>query len=180
MVRSKGVIEKGPYVHYQTGAFLQVKNYIITRNADKKCLHLQLVNSFERPVEGVKITLVQLDSVGNVIKSGSFIYDGFSIMPGTVYAINSALILDSSCADFRVRIVYAVSGEYKYFFRNGQAVQTYDPRGYAKKKNSFGAVNSVSARRKYEKRGRAHAGIAWIASLVALLSVAYATIGLFL
>lgn len=180
MVKNRAIIEKGAYTHHQTGAFIQVKNYIVMRKADKKSLLLQLTSSFEKAVDGVKITLTQLDSAGNVISNESFVYDGFTINPGENYALDSGLVLDSACSDFRVHVVYAVSGEYRYFFRNGQSVQTYDPRGYAKKNYSYVNVSTLSSKLKFEKSGRIHSRIAWLASLAVLLTVAYATIGLFL
>lgn len=180
MVRNKGVIEKSAYTRQQAGAFIRVKNYIIMRRDNKKFLLLQLTNSFERAVNGFKINLTQLDSAGNTLSTTSYVYDGFSIMPGADYAIPSGLVLDPYCVDFRVNISYAVSGEYRYFFKNGQAVQTYDPRGYGKKSRKASHGEAIITKRKFEKNRRAHAGIAWIASIAVLLTVAYATIGLLL
>ncbi|MBR5140478.1 MAG: hypothetical protein IKV16_05420 [Clostridia bacterium] len=180
MVRNKGVIEKSAYTRNQAGAFVQVKNYIIMRRDNKKFLLLQLSNSFERSVNGIKINLTQLDSAGNTVSNTSYVYDKLSIMPGASYAIPSGLVLDPSCVDFRVDIAYAVSGDYRYVFKNGLSVQTYDPRGYDKRSRSTFRNDTVITKRKFEKSRRAHSSIAWIASIAVLLTVAYATIGLLL
>lgn len=178
MVKNKGVIEKGAYTHYQPGSFVQVKNYIITRKGDKKYLLLKLQNSFDRTVDAIKLKLVQFDTAGAVISSESFTHNGLRMFAGGNLVINSPLVLDSACVDFRIQIVYAIAGEYKYFFRNGQAVQTYDPRGYLNRKDTYVKKSTLQATRKFENSAWMHLGIAWLASVAVLLTVLYATVGI--
>ena len=172
---NRNILEKGSYIHYQSGAFVQVKNFILATRSAKKCLLLQLTNSSEADVDSVKITLVQLNSIGNVITEDSFTYN-LRIPAGGDAALESALVLKDGCTDFRVKIVYATSGQYKYLFKNGQSIQTYDPRGY-KERLASGDGGTVTVKRRFEKSGRRFAFIAFIAIFTAIVAVAYVLLG---
>lgn len=177
MIRNREVIEKGAYVHYQPGAFLQVKNFIIANKSGKRCLLLQLVNTSDITVDGFKLALIQLDSIGNVISKDTFAYGSVKIAAAATYSVDVGLVLKPECADFRVQMVYALSGEYKYVFKNGQTVQHYDPRGYRGTRAFSHDAGTLNVRRRFET-GKVLIGlIAAVAFFGVSLALAYAAIG---
>ena len=177
MAKNRDIIEKGAYVHYQIGSFIEVKNFIIANKSDKKCLLLLLANNSETTVSSVKFTLTQLDALGKVISKDDFIFSDIKITPAGEYALESGIVLSEKCVDFRVKMIYALSGEYKYVFKNGQALQSYDPRGYKKKKAYAKDAGYVQVGRSRVKDGRFHGLIAFLAVAAVVVVAAYVVIG---
>lgn len=177
MAKSKDIIEKGAYVHYQIGSFIEVKNFIIANKSDKKCLLLLLANNSETTVNSVKFTLTQLDALGKVISKDDFVFSDLRITPAGEYALESGIVLSEKCFDFRVKMIYALSGEYKYVFKKGQAIQSYDPRGYKKKKSYAKDAGYVQVGRRRVKDGRLHGLIAFLAVAAVAVVTAYVLLG---
>ena len=85
----------------------------------------------------------------------------------TGLSLRTGIVLKKECVNFRVQMVYAISGEYKFLFRNGQAVQTYDPRGYdPKPKKNSSRRSSVEVKQRYGKHSGLHGLIAFVGVLI--------------
>ncbi len=173
MAKDNNLLSKGSYDHYQTGAFIGVKNYIFSEQDGKKCLLLQLFNSSEKKISAFKFTLVQLDAAGRHIHKHSYTYHSLNIDAGLDYALKMGIVVKAECVSFRVQMLYAVSDGYKYVFKNGTAVKHYDPRGYENdKRSSRAGKGSSSVLRRYGNGGRLHG----IAALIALLVICAACV----
>ena len=178
MAKNNSVLEKGPYLHSQSGAFIEVKNFILTESSNKRCLLLQFTNNSKNTVDAIKFTLIQLDQSGKVIAKNNYSYN-VKMEPSHDYALECGLVIKDECVDFRVKILYAICGEYKYFFRNGEAVQSYDPRGYSSKKASASGQRSLEIKRRFSGGGL-HGLIAVLSVAMVLFACAFAAIGYFI
>ena len=179
MAKNNSILEKGPYVHNRAGVFIEIKNFILAEKTGKRYLLLQLVNNFSKTVSAIKFSLVQLDSAGNVITKNSYTYN-VKMEPGADFALECGLIIKDECVDFRVQMLYAISGEYKYFFRNGESVQSFDPRGYGSKSVSASDGRSMTVKRRFAGNSALHGLIALVSLILVLGACAFAAIGYFI
>lgn len=178
MAKNDSILEKGPYLHNRSGAFIEVKNFILAEKSGKRYLLLQLVNKSEVEVSSIKFSLVQLDAAGNVIAKNSYRYN-VKMEYEKDFALESGLVIKDECVDFRIQMIYAVSGDYKYFFRNGESVQSYDPRGYSEKRFASGTQELI-VRRRYARSGALNGFIAALSAVAALLACAFSAIVYFI
>ena len=130
MKENNSIISKGTYDYYQQGAFVHLKNYIITTIDGKKCLLLNFFNDSSVIVDRIKFKLTQFDSSGKILSSKSFAYESLRIPPGKEFALKSGILINENLADFKIIMEFVTTGLYKFVFTNGLAVQKYDPRGY--------------------------------------------------
>ena len=180
MAKDNSVIEKGAYIHRQSGALVEPKNFIVAEKNGKRCLLLQFTNNLQNDVNAIKFTLVMLDASGKVISKQTHSYGNLKIAPGSDYALDKGIVIKNECVDFRIQMIYAVAGDFKYFFRNGESVGTYDPRGYKEKKYSAGAKGTLQVKRRFAKSGRFHGFIAFISVLMVFAACAYVALGYFM
>lgn len=167
MASERAILDKGSCNFHQEGAFLSVKQYMLVEREGKRCLLLRLENKSERIIHGLEFILLQLDGEGRVIARDRLAYDELNIRASEEYALRTGIVLKKECINFRVQMVYAISGEYKFLFRNGQAVQTYDPRGYdPKPKKNSSRRSSVAVKQRYGKRSGLHGLIAFVGVLI--------------
>ena len=134
MQENNVIIFKGTYDYYQQGAFFHVKDYIVTLIDGKKCLLLRFANNSHLTVNKVQFKLTQYDVHGKVISTKTCVYDDLYIRGEKEHALKSGIIVSDDFADFRIVINCVTSGVYKFIFRNGLAIQKYDPRGYRNEK----------------------------------------------
>ena len=123
-------VEKGSYTHPQADGYIALKQYIFIRRDGKRCLLLRFANEFSRTVHGFEVIVTQLSSDGRVIGRSRVPYQNISVASGNTYSPDSGVVVRENCADFRISLVYFVSGDYKYVIKRGHAVAHYDPRGY--------------------------------------------------
>lgn len=180
LARDNCVIEKGSYIHRQSGAFIGLKNFILAEKSGKRCLLLQFANSSQNEVNAIKFSLVFLDASGKAISKQTHSYSNLKIAPESDYALDTGIVIKNECADFRIQMIYAVSGDYKYFFRNGESVQSYDPRGYKEKDRYAGAKGTLQVKRRFAKSGRLHGFIAFMSVLMVFVACAYVALGYFM
>ncbi len=180
MARDNSVIEKGSYLHRQSGAFVELKNFIISEKSGKRCLLLQFANNSQNEVTSIKFILVQLDASGKTISKQAYSYEGLKMKAERSFSLERGIVIKKECADFRLHMVYAVSGDYRYFFRNGRSVQSYDPRGYKEKKHPDAVNGTLQVKKTFGKSGRLHGFIAFIAVVMIFAACAYTALGYFL
>ena len=176
MAKNRNVLDKGTYNFHQEGAFLSVKQYMLVEREGKRCLLLRFVNESNMVIQAMEFTLVQLDGDGKVISSDRMTYDDLSVRPASEYALKTGIVLKAGCVNFRVQMAYAVSGEYKYLFKNGQAVEQYDPRGYDLRPQTVYRKGTISAKPKYARAGRLHGFIAFIGIVLILAACTLAVL----
>ena len=179
MAKSNDVIEKGAYLHRQAGAFIEPKNFIVAQKSGKRCLLLQFTNNSQNEINAIKFILIQTDSNGKTISKHTYSYSNIKIAASSDYALDKGLIIKEECVDFRVQMLYAISGVYKYVFRNGESVQTYDPRGYKDKNYSKGTAGTLQVKRRFAKSGRLHGFITFLSVMMVLAACAYAALRYF-
>lgn len=177
MANEKIIIDKGTYTFRQEGAFVSPKQYMLIEKEGKRCLLLRFFNSSEILVNAIEFLLIQLDADGQIISRDRMAYDEISIRPENEYALKTGIVLKKGCVNFRVQMLYAISGEYKYVFRNGQAVQLYDPRGYEPKPKKAIRKSKANVKRRYAKIGRIHALISFISILLIAAACTFAALG---
>ena len=124
------IISKGTYDYYQQGAFLRVKDYIVTIIDGKKCLLLRFQNDSEVTINRIKIRLSTFDSNGKLLSKKSHVYESLNIKGYEEFALKSGILVNDDMSDFRVNVEFVTSGAYKFYFKHGLAIQKYDPRGY--------------------------------------------------
>ena len=177
MAIDRKILDKGTYTFRQEGAFISAKQYMLIEQDGKKCLLLRFYNSSDMLVNAMEFLLIQLDADGKVIARDRMAYDNVNVRAAKEYALKSGIVIKKDCVNFRVQMLYAVSGEYKYVFRNGQAVQLYDPRGYDPKPANVSRRSIVSVKRKYAKMGRVHSFVSFIAILLVAAACTLAALG---
>lgn len=137
-------IEKGGYNHPQPDGYVSLKQYIFVRKDGKRCLLFRFANEFSQTVTGFEIVVTQLSGDGRTLGHSRICYDDLSIRSGDIFAPSSGVVVHENCADFRIRLVYFVSGVYKYSVKRGKAVAHYDPRGYVAPKTRPAKSTQIS------------------------------------
>ncbi len=119
-------ISKGVYLHPQTAGFVTVKQYIFLRKKGKKCLLIKFSNGCDFKISAMKFTVIQLDAAGELIKKTPVSYNTLSVLQGRDFSVNSGIIVDEKCCDFKVVFDEVFSGYFKYVIRNGAPVAYYE------------------------------------------------------
>lgn len=138
----KVILSKGFYNRPQKSGRMQVKQYIIIRENNKKCLLLRFFNESELTVSGMKITLTKLGSDSKAREDVEVNIDGINVRPGETYTTTKAIVLGDNCVDFIVDVKSIISAGYEYSDVKGRLVPRYDPRPYARSKsNQYGKAS---------------------------------------
>lgn len=177
MRENKEYYEKGFYNHDQIGGFVSVKQFILIEKNGKRVLLLRFSNDSPVVINRMRFQLTQLDKEGNTIDCSKVKYTDLSVAPGSVFAPEEGIVVKSECADFIVRIIYVVSGEFKYVPGRGRPTAHYDVRGYDEPKANGEDVEPANGPRTVIRRRETKRGffrfIAAVAFIFALLSFAY-------
>ena len=123
----KQIISKGDYRHYQIENYVSVKQYIILRTEDKKCLTLRFTNSLGCNVDAFKFLLIQMDIQGNVIGRKKIKFEDIFFENGRDYTSCKGIILDEKCADFKIQMLCVYSDKYRYKQKNNKIATYYVP-----------------------------------------------------
>ena len=119
-------ISKGIYQYSQIDRFISVKNYMLIRCENRKCLMIRFSNDADFTVNAMDLVISQLDSTGAVIEKTPVSYKGLSFSPGTVFVPDEGIVVDESCVNFKLQFVTVISGNYKYFVKNGKISVVYE------------------------------------------------------
>lgn len=164
-MKEREFVEKGSYNHPQADGAVALKQYMFVRRDGKRCLLFRFANESAHAVSGFEILLTQISSDGRVISRSRVPYPAVTVSSGGTYAPDSGVVVSDKCSDFRVSLVYYVSGDYKYVMKRGRAVPHYDPRGYVPPKTRAATPAQIAVRPMLTAMDRAF-------SLIALLAVA--------
>lgn len=124
------IISKGEYRHYQIDNFISVKQYIFLRVDGKKCLTLRYTNSLGCKVNAFKFLLVQIDIKGNVISKKKVRVSDIVFANNTDYTPSKGIVVDEKCVDFKVLMLCAYAGRYRYKLKNDKIALYYVPHKY--------------------------------------------------
>ncbi len=119
-------IDKGLYHHPQVAGCMALKQYMIVERGKKKCLILRFFNEAPFDVSAMEFKLIQLDSNGDTIKSSHVEVKNMKAASGDTYALEKGVVLSDKCVDFRVFVLWVLSGSYKYAVRHGRVIPWYD------------------------------------------------------
>lgn len=135
-MNSRNIIEKGFYSHPQTSGGVQLKQYIITKEGDKKCLLLRFFNDSELIINEMNITLTQQCGEESEPEKVKISLDGLNIHPGETFAMKNGVVISDSITDFTVEITEVISRDFVYKESGDSLVAKYDPRIKSSKKKS--------------------------------------------
>ncbi len=169
----KNYIDKGIYSHPQLGGYLTLKQFILIEQDKKRCLLLRFANESDLEINAARFILKQLNSDGEEIGRVDISYKDISIASGAMYSSEQGIVVKKECVDFTVQMVSVVSGDYRYVFENGTVTAHYDRRGYGERvrKDRKRGSAEISVRSKYKGGGRFYGFIAFVALVLAVISL---------
>ncbi len=167
MKENKVYFKKGFYNQKQIEGFPTLKQFILVERGGKRCLLLRFANETELTVDGMKFELTQFNATGEVVSKSKVEYTNMRFCPEQTYAAQRGIVVKDNCVDFRIDIIHVVSNKYKYVPRHGQAVATYDIRGY----DSFSSASHRHATRKIKTTGIRPAVYRLVAALSLVLVI---------
>ena len=157
MTSQRQYISKGFYERSQISDLVSVKEYIVVRHNEKKCLMLRFFN-------------VQMDAAGKILETTKVKYTDLNFMPSTTYVDPTMIAVNEYCSDFRIVFTEIMSGRYKYTVRHGKVTVDYikaeEPIIKSGKMTSPITAFSVKPRRFGKPRT-----VAFLTALVAFLLV---------
>lgn len=174
----KGGIEKGVYAHNQIEGYISVKEFIIMKQSNKRCLLIRYANDSDFEIHKFEFILTQLDASGKVIKRNKYQYTDLSIKPGETYSPNNGIVIDEECSDFTVRMLSLYSDPYHYIYKRGHITVHYDIKEYElpaaeSSINTDLGNSSISIRRRYVGGKRFYKFIAGTTLAMIILSFLY-------
>lgn len=138
-------IDKGLYHHPQVAGCMSLKQYMIVEESESRCLLLRFFNELGQDISAMEFKLVELDMSGEEIASSHVKVLDMKARAGSTYALKKGIVLHEHCVDFRVTVLWVMSGGYKYALRHNQMIPEYD-------------VCGVSAEARPRQSVRSHAG----------------------
>ena len=90
---TSNIIDKGFYNHTQNNDSVHLKQYIITRENDKKCLLLRFLNISNLYIKGLEIVLTQYGFGGEILESAVVQLDKASAGPQDTFTSRCGIIL---------------------------------------------------------------------------------------
>ena len=121
------VLAKGFYSHPQIRDFVSVNQYMFVSVMDKKYLTVRLTNDAGFTIDAISLDLYQLDSEGNTLKVTRVTQEEPRVLTGNTFTLKELPELDDRCADIRVKIIYVISGAYRYTVHRDRVTVRYIP-----------------------------------------------------
>ena len=147
MNKNSNVTEKGFYSHPQKTVSVQLKQYIITKDGDKRCLMLRFVNNSELIIDGMNIILTEIRKDAQEPKHTRLSIKELKVYPGDTFSLKNGIAISDDCIDFKVEITSVISKDYEYFESNGTLTPKYDPRFKVGKRKGKTAKLLIKRRR---------------------------------
>lgn len=164
------VLDKGIYTHPENSALIRLKEYIIVKEKDKRCLLLRFANESDIVATGMDVSITPIRADGTRGKSIDVQLDGFRIAPGETLAPPSGIIIDDDLVDFTISIERIYSSDYFYREVDGIVNAKYVPPSSVVHSNK--GKNHFSVKRKRESRCRL-AAIAAVIGLIAFMAIMF-------
>ena len=174
------IIDKGYYNHPQNNDSVHIKQYIIARKDEKKCLFLRFLNTSNLRIKGLELVLTQMNFSGDIICSVPVRLNKISVDPGDVFTSNCGIVIDDKCTDFKIDVVALSSGGYRYYESNGKMIASYEPAVNDRHKSkNYGRMSSQSARLTSSKSSAVVAAVIIIVMILIYLNSALSEFGKF-
>ena len=121
------VLAKGLYSFSGVRDFVAVKEYMFIAKDEKRLLTVRFCNETDFTVNEICVDLYQLDGKGNTLKRNRITDKGRRVASGNTFALKELPELEDKCVDIKVRIVYVISGDYRYNISKGRVTARYIP-----------------------------------------------------
>lgn len=132
------VLAKGLYGHPQISGFITAKQYLFIARENKRYVAVRFSNDSGFAIDEICLELLQLDGKGNILKKTRITESGTVVFAGTTFTLKSNPELDDKCVDVKVRIIYVISGAYRYTVRRDCVTAHYiAPRKIPKKRREI-------------------------------------------
>lgn len=144
MKLSEQVISKGSYDHSSPGAPVEVLQYIFVRQRGRKCLLLRFRNNSEFTINRIEYQIVQLGEKGKEISRTKLKTPPLNEVPGSVFTLSDAIVVNEQCVDFRINLIFLKAGDYEYKFSGDDFFVSYSQASKALADTSYDFNKSAS------------------------------------
>jgi len=121
------IISKGYYSYPQSNEQISCKQFMFALKDDKKCLLLRFTNNEESTLSGLEFMVQELDSRGNKVGEQLVKAQKAYCPSGDSFSVSEDIFVHDSCTDFKVSIVAADFGDYKYSYKKDNVSVSYAP-----------------------------------------------------
>lgn len=121
------VLTKGLYSFPQIRDFVAVREYMFISKGEKRLITVRFCNETSFTVNEICVELYQLDGKGNTLRKTRLTDKGRRVSSGNTFALRELPELDDKCVDIKVRVIYVISGDYRYNTVNGRVTARYIP-----------------------------------------------------
>ncbi|MCQ2409014.1 MAG: leucine-rich repeat domain-containing protein [Clostridia bacterium] len=121
------IISKGFYSYPQSNEQVTLKQFIFAYKNDKKCLLLRFDNNEETTISGIQFLVLEMDKRGNKIGEQLVKSHDIHCAGGESFSVSEDIFIHDDCTDFKVQIVAADFGDYKYSYKKNNTAVSYDP-----------------------------------------------------
>lgn len=121
------IISKGFYSYPQSNEQVTLKQFIFAYKNDKKCLLLRFDNNEETPISGIQFIILEMDKRGNKIGEQLVKSHDIHCPGGESFSVSEDIFIHDDCTDFKVQVVAADFGDYKYSYKKNNTAVSYDP-----------------------------------------------------
>ena len=115
-------IAKGVYQYPQPQKFISANRYMFVEGEARRGLLIRFKNELGYPVDCMDYTVIQLDRLGNTVKTSSVSHRNISFGPRATFMPSEAIPVEEECVDFKVVFHEVISGNYRYTVKRGIAV----------------------------------------------------------
>lgn len=173
MKNKKQYIDKGIYSHPQAVGYLTVKQFMLVEKEGKRCLLLRFANESDFVIDRVEFTVKQYNTAGDMIGSINIKYGDIKVAAGDMFAPKNGIVVDESCVDFFVQMIYVGSGCYKYVFKNGSVIAYYEKLQKKDKRKKEKNNSKVTVRQKYKGGGKMYGLLAFLSFVLVIGAFVY-------
>lgn len=124
---SNEIISKGTYRGSRTEGFLNTAQYMFVLREGKRYLAIRMSNDGSVPVDAIELCVIQLSGSGKELCRHCIREEGIIWRAGEYFTPSKHPPLHEGCADIRVSIIKARSGDHTYLLRGGRVVSRYTP-----------------------------------------------------
>ena len=132
-MQKNSIISKGKYSFAQAENIVSAKQYFFVRDEDgQKRLLLRFSNDRNETCTGFAFVVKFLDSRGRVIDEEEYESGDISVAAKGSFAFEESIFVDERCTSFRVEVLHAYYGNYKYNNEKGDISVEYEKAERAK------------------------------------------------
>ena len=107
------VVAKGQYKYPQSALPVKAEQYVFMQEKEEKYLLLRFANERAENVSALRLRVTQYDDRGGTLSSETLELDGVNGAAGA-FVLKEKIGVDAQCDDFRVEVLAAEYGRYRY------------------------------------------------------------------